>query len=62
LENNSVDFIFLCQAFHHADDPEKLIYEIRRVLKPDGIVIIIGEHIKIFKVDSLRQNIWKFQK
>lgn len=45
LQDNSVDFVFLSQAFHHADKPEKLLTEIKRVLKKDGVVIITGEDI-----------------
>lgn len=44
LKDNSLDFVFLSQAFHHADKPDELLSEIHRVLKPNGIVII-GEHI-----------------
>lgn len=44
LSDNSVDFILLAQAFHHADKPKDLLTEIDRVLKPGGVVIIIGEH------------------
>lgn len=43
LGSNSLDFIIMSQAFHHADKPEKLLEEIHRVLKPGGVVIIIGE-------------------
>lgn len=45
FEQNSIDFILLSQAFHHADRPQALLAEIHRVLKPNGIVIIIGEHV-----------------
>lgn len=45
LEAASLDFAFLSQAFHHADRPAALLAELRRVLKPDGRVIIVGEHI-----------------
>ena len=44
-EDNSFDFAILSQAFHHADDPLRLLGELRRVLKPNGIAIIIGEHL-----------------
>lgn len=44
LPTDSVDFVFLSQALHHADDPDALLVEIGRVLKGDGVVIIIGEH------------------
>ena len=45
MDDQSVDFIFMSQAFHHAHDPKRLLGEICRVLKPQGAVIIIGEHI-----------------
>ena len=44
LEDKSLDFIFLSQAFHHAEDPDRLLNEMQRVLKTNGCVIIIGEH------------------
>ena len=45
VDDQSFDFVFMSQAFHHADDPKRLLEEICRVLKPCGVVIIIGEHI-----------------
>jgi SAM-dependent methyltransferase len=45
LDAGSLDFAFLSQAFHHADRPEALLGELRRVVKPGGVVIIVGEHI-----------------
>jgi SAM-dependent methyltransferase len=39
----SMDFAVLCQAFHHADHPDQLIEQIAKVLKPDGVIIILGE-------------------
>lgn len=45
VPDHSVDFIFMAQALHHADNPARLLREICRVLKPRGVVIIIGEHI-----------------
>jgi len=44
LPTGSVDFAFLSQAFHHADRPAALLAELRRVLAPGGVVMIIGEH------------------
>ena len=44
IEDNSLDIVFLCQAFHHAKYPDKLLSEIRRVLKRKGKLVIIGEH------------------
>jgi len=45
IDDQSLDFVFMSQAFHHADDPNRLLKEIRRVLKPKGVVIIIGEDV-----------------
>lgn len=51
LSDNSLDFVFLSQAFHHASDPGLLLAEIKRVLKPRAPVIIVGEHmVKISKI------------
>lgn len=45
VEDESLDFILMSQAFHHANDPIRLLEELCRVLKPNGTIIIIGEHI-----------------
>ena len=43
LPDNSMDFALLSSAFHHADRPEQLLAQMRRVLKPHAMAIIIGE-------------------
>ncbi len=45
LKDHSLNFVFLSSALHHAREPEKLLSEIRRILNPNGIVIIIGEPV-----------------
>jgi ubiquinone/menaquinone biosynthesis C-methylase UbiE len=50
LTDNTLDFIVLCQAYHHADDPKRLLKEIHRVIKDAGYLIIIGEHFFDFKI------------
>lgn len=42
-KENTFDVVLLCQAFHHAFEPFRLLKEIKRVLKHNGKVIIIGE-------------------
>ncbi|HKO95775.1 MAG TPA: class I SAM-dependent methyltransferase [Pyrinomonadaceae bacterium] len=37
---NTVDAILLCYVLHHAQDIESLTSELRRVLKPTGIVVV----------------------
>lgn len=44
FSDDSVDVVFLSQAFHHADRPFFLLQEIDRILKRDGVALIIGEH------------------
>lgn len=44
FKSNSIDVVFLSQAFHHADRPFNLLIELNRVLKPGGMIILIGEH------------------
>lgn len=43
LADSSLDWVFMSQAFHHADDSGALLREVRRVLKREGFVIMIGE-------------------
>ena len=44
LEDQSMDVIFLSQAFHHADKPFKLLSECDRVLRGGGKMLLVGEH------------------
>jgi ubiquinone/menaquinone biosynthesis C-methylase UbiE len=45
LDDQSLDFVLLAQALHHADRPDALLREVRRVLKPEGTLYVIGEHL-----------------
>jgi len=56
--NDFFDFVYLSAAFHHADRPQELLKEIKRVLKPGGVVIIIGE----FKINWANGYIKNFLK
>ncbi len=42
--NDSMDIVFLSQAFHHAANPLRLLTEVDRILKPGGRLILIGEN------------------
>jgi ubiquinone/menaquinone biosynthesis C-methylase UbiE len=44
FEDESMDYIFLSQAFHHAEMPIMLLKECNRILKKNGKLILIGEH------------------
>lgn len=41
--NDSVDLVVGCAFLHHLPDPASFMYEVRRVLKPNGAFVIIGE-------------------
>ncbi|HTE48063.1 MAG TPA: class I SAM-dependent methyltransferase [Gemmatimonadaceae bacterium] len=43
FSEQSIDVIFLAQAFHHADRPLHLLVECDRVLNPGGRMLLIGE-------------------
>ena len=49
LEDNSIDFCFMSQAFHHANNPGKLLKEVFRILKPGGFILLIGESPILFR-------------
>lgn len=44
FEAESIDPIFLSQAFHYADRSLHLLQECDRVLKRNGAIVLIGEH------------------
>jgi ubiquinone/menaquinone biosynthesis C-methylase UbiE len=49
LEDNSIDFCFMSQAFHHANNPGQLLKEVFRILKPGGFILLIGESPILFR-------------
>jgi ubiquinone/menaquinone biosynthesis C-methylase UbiE len=53
LADNSLDFVLLSEAFHHAERPLELLAEISRVLRADGAVIIIGEY-ELTRLDTIK--------
>ncbi len=46
LPDNSLDVVLLYDAFHHLSDPEVVLKELHRVLKPDGILSFNDHHMK----------------
>lgn len=43
LPENSLDMVVLMMAYHHAKDERELLSEIKRILKPNGLLVILGE-------------------
>jgi ubiquinone/menaquinone biosynthesis C-methylase UbiE len=41
LDANSIDLAFICDAYHHFEDPQAMLASIRRALKPGGTLVVI---------------------
>jgi ubiquinone/menaquinone biosynthesis C-methylase UbiE len=46
LPDNSLDAVLLYDAFHHLSDPDVVLKELHRVLKPNGILSFGDHHMK----------------
>jgi ubiquinone/menaquinone biosynthesis C-methylase UbiE len=46
LPDNSLDVVLLYDAFHHLNDPDVVLKELHRVLKPGGILSFGDHHMK----------------
>lgn len=46
LPDNTLDAVLLYDAFHHLIDPDVVLKELHRVLKPDGILSFSDHHMK----------------
>jgi ubiquinone/menaquinone biosynthesis C-methylase UbiE len=46
LPDNSLDVVLLYDIFHHLRDRDKVLKELHRVLKPDGVLSFSDHHMK----------------
>jgi ubiquinone/menaquinone biosynthesis C-methylase UbiE len=46
LENKSVDAVLLYDIFHDLSNPDEVLEELHRILKPDGILSFSDHHLK----------------
>jgi ubiquinone/menaquinone biosynthesis C-methylase UbiE len=46
LADNSMDVVLLYDIFHDLSDPNEILKELHRVLKPDGVLSFSDHHIK----------------
>lgn len=61
LTPKSIDTILLSQAFHHIDEPLRLLRNCSHFLKNDGHIIIVGEHLQS-TIDYAKYSIFHFGK
>jgi len=52
FENENFDIVYVRQAMHHAYNLDKFLQEIGRVLKKNGLLITIRDHVIFDKMDK----------
>lgn len=52
LPDKSMDVIFLYDTYHELGDPDSVLEELHRVLKPDGILSFSDHHMKEEEIES----------
>jgi ubiquinone/menaquinone biosynthesis C-methylase UbiE len=52
LPEASIDVVLLYDVFHHLKNPGDILKELRRVLKPDGILSMSDHHLKQAEIIS----------
>jgi ubiquinone/menaquinone biosynthesis C-methylase UbiE len=52
LESNSIDVVLLYDIFHGLSDPESVLQELHRVMKPNSILSFSDHHIKEEEIPS----------
>jgi len=56
LPDNTLDAVLLYDAFHHLSDPDVVLKELHRVLKPDGVLSFSDHHMKENEIVSAVTN------
>jgi ubiquinone/menaquinone biosynthesis C-methylase UbiE len=56
LPDNTLDVVLLYDIFHHLSDPNGVLKELHRVLKPDGILSFGDHHMKENEIVSQVTN------
>lgn len=52
LPESSIDVVLLYDTFHHFSNPEEILKELYRVLKPDGVLSFSDHHMKEIEIVS----------
>jgi ubiquinone/menaquinone biosynthesis C-methylase UbiE len=74
LRDSSLDVVLLYDIFHHLGDPNKILKELHRVLKSDGVLSLSDHHLRedeivsavtnsgLFSVSQRNQRTYSFTK
>ena len=64
LPDDSIDVVLLYDVFHDLNNPDDVLEELHRVLKPDGILSLSDHHMKEDKIVSnlTNRNLFKLLK
>lgn len=58
LEESSIDLAFICDAYHHFEDPPAMLASIRRALRPGGTLVVVDfERIPGVSPDWILQHV-----
>lgn len=57
---NSFDGAFLCWILEHVKDPARILNEVRRVVRPGGVLYITEVMNSSFFLDPYSPNLWKY--
>lgn len=61
LPDSTVDIVLLYDIFHDLSEPDRILQELRRVLKPDGILSFSDHHIEENEIISRVTKIGLFK-
>lgn len=60
FEGATFDGAFLCWVLEHVKNPENILAEVRRVVRPGGVVYITEVMNSSFFLEPYSPNLWKF--
>lgn len=60
FSSRSFDGAFLCWILEHVKDPSRVLAEVRRVLRPGGVVYITEVSNSSFFLEPYSPNVWRY--